>query len=88
MTAAVPSPGSRGPRRPITAPAETVARLLQEARHASTLVEYHRQLMLAAAVHRQSAIAELHSAGLSVRQLAGALKVSPAVIQSALRPRR
>lgn len=85
---ALPMPGSRGPRRPLTASAEAAAGLLETARRLSTLVEYHRQLMLSAAAARQETLAQLYDAGLSVRQLAAALQLSPTVVADAIRAGR
>jgi DNA-directed RNA polymerase specialized sigma24 family protein len=58
--------------------------LLERARTAGLAAEDARQRMLEHAAARQDALLELYDGGSSVRDLAHALDVSAAVVQSAL----
>ncbi|MCO4254818.1 hypothetical protein [Pseudarthrobacter cellobiosi] len=65
-----------------------LAGMVEEARVLGQQSESLRQKQLAAARHRQDAIWSLHVSGLSIRDLAGRLGCSPAVIQSAIKAAR
>jgi hypothetical protein len=76
---------NRGPRRVQTLSDERIAELLEVACTAGAAAEAARQQMLTEADRRTAAIRQLHDAGLSVRWLAAALAVSPAVVAGILR---
>jgi len=73
------------PRRVQTLSDERIAELLQVACTAGTAAEAARQQLFTETNRRTAAIRQLHDAGLSVRWLAAALAVSPAVVAGILR---
>ena len=81
----LPPAAPKGPRRAQTLSDERIAELLDVARTAGAAAEAARQQMLTEADRRTAAICQLHDAGVSVRRLAAALGVSPAVIAGILR---
>lgn len=79
---------TRGWHRPTTGTATERDKLLEQARSLGPQVETARQQMLELAAQRQHLLLELYDRGMSIRQLAGALEVSPAVIATAVRTAR
>jgi DNA-directed RNA polymerase specialized sigma24 family protein len=78
----------KGWRRPTSGTAEEREQLLEQARELGERVEATRQQMLDLAAERQRVIHELYERGMSVRELAAALEVSPAVVSAAMRAGR
>lgn len=75
---------TRGPRRALTASAAEIAGWVAQARRLGQESELAREQVQAAARGRQLLIARLYAAGLSHRELAEALGVSPTVIAQVL----
>lgn len=80
------SPVSRpGPRRPLELTEAQHRDLLDRAREAAERTEAARQAMLAAGAERHQAILGLVDGGVSLRDAAAELGVSPSVVQQAVR---
>lgn len=79
---------TRGWHRPTTGSDLEREQLLEQARILGPQVETARQQMLKLAAQRQQLLLELYDRGMSIRELAGALEVSPAVIATAIRTAR
>jgi DNA-binding NarL/FixJ family response regulator len=75
---------SRGPRRPLTADAADIARWVDQARQLGRETESARKRLQAAAQQRQALLARLHAVGMSHREIADSLGLSPTVIAHAL----
>jgi transposase len=79
---------TRGWHRPTTGTATEREQLLEQARDLGWRVETARLEMLELAAQRQNLLLTLYSRGMSIRELAAALKVSPAVVAAAIRTAR
>lgn len=73
-----------GPRRLRCLDDQQPQRLLEQARKAGDQAEAARQQILEHAQRRQDLVLQLYDGGVSVRDIAVHLNVSPTVVQSAL----
>lgn len=83
-----PARAKPGPKRAVTASPAELDQLVDAARQLGQRTEAARQQMLALSAERQKAILAVHNAGLSIRETAAALQVSPEVVATAVRRAR
>lgn len=75
---------TRGPRRPLVQPEEQVQAWVQEARERGQRVAAAQAVVGEEARGRQDVLARLYDAGMSFREIAANLDLSPAVVSGAV----